>query len=219
MTGKHIVPLLIALTGSLYHGPSNAADPKSFNGTWVLDVENSQNLEDAGKERNKELMYERRLKHKQEFDRSSGTPSGKRGGMFAHAAATAEIINDDARPLPWEVTEEVEAMIEAESIKLYFARKIAILYGSERKRLLKVNTSGRSFSVSGSAVTKDEIGTSMTYVEDGSIVVETDTRWRDRMVERFALNDTAEQLSVTIRLQQVGQGPWLEYVRVFDRTN
>lgn len=219
MTGKHIVPLLIALIGILCHGPSIAADPKSFNGTWVLDGEESQNLKDAGKERNKELLQERRLKHKQEFDRSSGTPSGKHGGMIAHAGAVDKMIREDQRPLPWEVTEEIEAVIEAESIKLYYARKIAILYGRERKRLLTVNPSGRSFSVSGSAITKDDIGTSMTYLEDGSIVIETDTRWRDKMIERFTLNDTSEQLLVTIRLQQVGQGPWLEYVRVFDRAN
>ena len=217
MTHKHIVPILIALTGFLCHGSYTAADPRSFNGTWVIDGEESQSFKDAGKERNKELLQERRLKHKQEFDRSPGTPSNKRGGMHAHAFASNKMIREDERPLPWEVTEEIEAMIQAESIKLYYARKIAILYDGERKRLLTVNPSGRTFSVSGSAITKDDIGTSLTYLEDGALVIETDTRWRDRMIERFTLNDTSEQLLLTIRLQQIGEGPWLEYIRVFDR--
>ena len=218
MTDTRIFPMVIALSCALFFGPRALSDPKSFNGTWLLHAQESQSFKDAGKEKNEDLLRMRREKHRQEFNRDSGTPSGPRG-MVAHANAANKMIREDERPPPWEVVDEIEAMIEAESIKLYYARKIAILYGDARKRLLKVNPAGRSFSISGTKITNDEIGTSLTYMEDGTIVIETDTRWRDKLVERFALNDTSEQMLVTIRLQQVGTGPWLEYTRVFDRQN
>ena len=137
--------------------------------------------------------------------------------MFEKAAAASKMIADDQREPDWSTVDQVLEMIEAPSIKLYSSRKIAILYGEERKRLLSVNPNGRSFSVSGTTVTQDDIGTSLTYAEDDALIIETDTQWRDRLVERFVLSDTSEQLLITIKLQQVGSGPWLEYVRVFDR--
>ena len=221
MTNKRIAPLLLAVTCVLCRAPDTHADVKSFNGTWTLNEEASQTFKEAGKVRNKELLAERRIEHKKEFDRSPGTPSGRgqTGGIASHAEASMRMMREDERPPVWEATDEVAQMLEAESIKLYYARKIAILYGAERKRLLTVNPAGRSFSVKGSSITKDEIGTSLTYLEDETIVIETNTRWRDKLIERFELNDTSDHLLVTIRMQQIGQGPWLEYVRVFNRAN
>ena len=221
MTNKRIASLLLALTCVLCRAPDIRADMQSFNGTWTLNEEASQTFKEAGKARNKEVLKDRRLQHKTEFDQRPGTSSGrsKPGGIAGHVQASTEMMREDERPPVWEATDEVAQMLEAESIKLYYARKIAILYGAERKRLLTVNSAGRSFSVKGSSITKDDIGTSLTYLEDETIVIETDTRWRDKLIERFELNDTSEHLLVTIKMQQIGQGPWLEYVRVFDRAN
>ena len=202
--------MLLALACVLCHAPNTLADPRSFNGTWTLNKEDSQTFEDAGKERNKELLQKRRVKHAQELD--SGAGEFERGQGI-------ELLRKDERPLPWDTTGEVAKMLEAESIKLYYDRKIAILYGAERKRLLVVNPAGRSFSVSGSTVTKDDIGASQAYLKDGAIVIETDTRWGDTLVERFELNDTSDQLLITVRMQQITQGPWLEFMRVFDRAD
>ena len=58
MTKKWSVPLLLALTCVLCHAPHALADSRSFNSTWNLNEEGSQTFEDAGKERNKELLQE-----------------------------------------------------------------------------------------------------------------------------------------------------------------
>ena len=205
------------IAGACFFAPHIVADSGSVNGTWVLNEEESTTFKEAGKALNKKIKNRNIKKHKQEFDRSSGTSTNKAGGMFEKAAAASKMIAEDQRQPDWSTVDEILEMIAAESIKLYSSRKVAILYGEGRKRLLAVNPSGRSFSVSGTTVTQDDIGISLTYVENGVLVIETDTRWRDKLIEQFVLDDTFEQLLVTIKLQQVGTGPWLEFVRVFDR--
>ena len=218
MTKKRIVPLLLALTGALCYVSFTLADPRAFNGTWTLNATDSQTFEVAGEELNKALLRELRLERTYEMDGRPSKSSSKHVGKSSHDQSI-ELLRHDERPVPWEAADELAQMLEAESIKLYYARKFAILYGAERKRLLTVNLAGRSFSVKGTTVTKDDIGTSLAYLEDGAIVIETDTRWHDKLVERFELNETSDHLRVTIRMQQVILGSWLEYVRTFDRTD
>lgn len=210
MTNRQDVPLLLALACVLCYAPDTRADPRSFNGLWTLNEAESQTFEDAGKERNKESLRKRRIKHGKELD-AAETEFARGHGI--------ELLRKDQRPRPWSATGGVGEMLETESIKLYYGRKIAILYGAQRRRLLALNPGGRAFSLSGSTVTKDDIGDSIAFLDDRTIVIETDTRWGDKLVERFELNDTSEHLLVTVRMQQIPQGPWLEYVRVFDRAD
>lgn len=214
MTKKRGVPILLVLACVLYHAADTRADPRSFNGTWTLNQEGSQTFEGAGKERNKSLLAKVRLKRAKELD-----PKYHERDSAAEHRQSVELLSDDERPATWIAMDEVAPLLEAESIKLYFARKIAILYGAERKRLLTLNASGRSYTVSGSTLTKDDIGTSLAYLEGGAMVIETDTRWGERLVERFELNETSEHLLVTVRMQQIAKGPWLEFERVFDRSD
>ena len=218
MTKKQIVPLSLVLTCAFWYVSFTHADARTFNGTWTLNATGSQTFEAAGEELNKALLRELRLERTHEMDGRPSKSSSKHSGKSSHDQSM-ELLRHDERPVPWDAADELAQMLEAESIKLYYARKFAILYGVERKRLLTVNPAGRSFSVKGTTVTKDDIGTSLAYLEDGAIVIETDTRWHDKLVERFELNETADHLRVTIRMQQVILGPWLEYVRVFDRTD
>ena len=68
-------------------------------------------------------------------------------------------------------------------------------------------------------MTSDEIGRSLTYVEDGALVIETDVYNGDKLAERFALGADPDTLEVTIRLKDGNRRPWLEYQRVFRRAD
>jgi hypothetical protein len=192
------------------------ASPEQLNGTWSLDAEGSQDFETAGREMNERLNEEARSKSKQKFGRDEQSdPSGNR--FQAQASAAHRMIREDRRSYDWEVPEEAEPIVEAESIKIYLARKLAILYGDELRRLLAINPGGRVYSVRGTEYSDDEIGRSLTWIDGDALVIETGLVVGGKLVERYELDAASERLVVTVRLQQQPGAPWLEFVRRFAR--
>ncbi len=192
-----------------------SAEITGLNGEWVIDESNSENFEDAGRAFNEAKNEHKRRKEAQEFNRNS-TAGG--GNKFQNSAnATEEFIREDSRSKAWSVPDELEPMIEAARLKIYVSGKVIVLYGSERKRLLAINPSGRAYSVRGTEFTDDVIGRSLTYIDDAALVVETDLRSGSKLVERYAAGETADTLIETVRIQQDGRGPWLQFKRQFKR--
>ena len=186
-----------------------SAEITGLNGEWVIDESNSENFEDAGRAFNEAKNEHKRRKEAQEFNRNS-TAGG--GNKFQNSAnATEEFIREDSRSKAWSVPDELEPMIEAARLKIYVSGKVIVLYGSERKRLLAINPSGRAYSVRGTEFTDDVIGRSLTYIDDAALVVETDLRSGSKLVERYAAGETADTLIETVRIQQDGRGPWLQF--------
>jgi hypothetical protein len=196
--------------------PCAAAEPGPLNGNWVLDAESSDNFDDAGKRANEEAARIQREKKDQKFARDEQKPLS--GSRFARQAMSTDMmIREDARSEVWDPPDLVRIMVDAEVVKLYSARKLAILYDAEVRRLLQLNEGGRYYSVSGRELTSDDIGRALAYADDGAIVVETDLIAGGKLIERFELDEATDRLMVTFKLQQRGTGPWVEFVRFFTR--
>jgi len=210
--GGVCLTLLLVLLATTTLSRANEA----LNGTWVIDEELSTTLEAAGAAFNDELNEARRRNKRQTFDRSNSN-SRARGRFDQQVAATSEMIAEDMRSINWGDTAMQQDMLNAPTIKLYVARKVALLYGGTLKRLLTINPAGRAYSLSGTEVTNDAVGRSLTYLEDGQLVIETSVHGGGRMVERFRYDAARERLVMKAELQERRDGPWLEFERVFEQ--
>lgn len=209
--------LLVVLIGWVA-APVFAA-PTDFNGTWAVDDARSQDFESAWREFNKALNEQARSKRKQEFDRTSSANNRTRNKFQAAADATEEMIREDNRSNIWVVPSNAEALVEAATIKLYVARKVAVLYDGATRRLLTINPGGRSFSLRGGEISNDEIGRALTYFDDSALVVETEFGGGGRLVERYVVDPAQGRLHLTLRVQELPRGPWLEYIREYVRAD
>ena len=210
--GGVCLTLLLVLLATTTLSRANEA----LNGTWVIDEELSTTLEAAGAAFNDELNEARRRNKRQTFDRSNSN-SRARGRFDQQVAATSEMIAEDMRSINWGDTAMQQDMLNAPTIKLYVARKVALLYGGTLKRLLTINPAGRAYSLSGTEVTNDAVGRSLTYLEDGQLVIETSVHGGGRMVERFRYDAARERMVMKAELQERRDGPWLEFERVFEQ--
>jgi hypothetical protein len=190
--------------------------PEDLNGNWTVDEAHSEDLESAGRAFNKARNAEKRSKQKQEFDRSSDG-NRTRNKYQAAADATEKMIREDYRSHGWTIADEARPLVEAEAIKLYVARKVAVLYDGDTRRLLTINPGGRAFSVKGQEITHDPLGAALTYFEDDALVIETDLVAGGKLVERYALGPDSNRLIQTLRLQDDARGPWLEFAREYVR--
>ncbi|MEX2482806.1 MAG: hypothetical protein WD928_18270 [Gammaproteobacteria bacterium] len=187
-----------------------------LNGTWQLDAAAAETLEEAAAAMNAHLKEEYRRYKEQKFAKDEQVST--RGNRFlAQQRATAMMIRENDFDIDWGGPPEVRGMLSATTIKLYQDSKAVILYDGTRRRLLAINPAGRAYSVKGTELTKDDIGRSLTFVEDGALVVETDVYNGDKMIERFESSAGSDLLTLTIRLQEGRRSPWLEYERVFKR--
>ena len=193
---------------------ANHADEvdRQLNGTWQLDAKASDELDEVADKLNAELNERDRARRRDEKDRKSYSGSNR---YQRQMDAVNEMIREDNRSRQWGGPPEVRAMIEAERIKLYVANRVVVLYDDARRRLLTVNPTGRAFSVSGAEFTADEIGRSLTFFEDGDLVIETELAVGGKLVERFAFDAQTGGMRVTIRQRELRTGPWLELTRVF----
>ena len=212
----HIAALACVLLGMrpLDAGALTAVD--GLNGHWQIDEDRSDDFDDAAKQFNKDLNESIRRNSEQKFhDPNKGQ---KRGQFDGQAYATLEMIREDARSISWDVSDEVRAILEADSIKLYQARKCAVLYGNKLKRLLTVNPKGKAYSVSGEEITSDDVGSSVTYVENGALVIDTDLLEGDELQERYELDADTEHMNLTMTLRRRGLPRALEIKRVYGRS-
>lgn len=211
----HLAALLVLIACSLA-APARAA-PEDFNGNWTVDEARSQDFETAGREFNKTLNEEVRRKRKQEFDRTSSADNRTRNKFQAAADATEEMIREDNRSNSWVVPQDAEPLVGAQTLKLYVARKVAVLYDGSTRRLLTINPGGRSFSLRGSEITSDEIGRALTYFDAGALVIESEFNGGGKLIERYVVDPAQGRLVVTLRVQELPRGPWLEFVREYVR--
>ncbi|MEM7541340.1 MAG: hypothetical protein AAF384_07095 [Pseudomonadota bacterium] len=196
--------LLLALCACLTAPTISASD--TVNGSWRVNETLSDDYDEVAKELSDKLHKEYRQKQQQKFINQEN---------LDHAERTRRRIREERREFSWTIPEHIEQMLHAQTLRIHNARKVVLLYDSGRKRLLTVNPAGRAYSVRGTEISKDDVGTSLTYFDEEALIVETDVRYGGKMVERF---ERAEEgrLRVVVRVQEPAGGPWLEYVRFFD---
>jgi len=207
--------LLVALA-LVVAGLGAGAEQADLNGTWQLDEDRSQDLAAAGRAFNDERNEQERSRRKQEFDRTSSN-NRTRNKFQAAADASEALIREDHRSNVWRVPDDATPIVEAESIRLYVSRKIAVLYDSALKRLLTINPGGRAYSVKGTEITEDALGRTLTYFDDDALVIETDFSVGGRVVERYALAEDGARCVLSLRVQEDARGPWLEFSREYTR--
>lgn len=212
--GKYVIGVCCAVVfgGVAMNAPAAAA---ALNGTWQLDAAASDDLDQAAEALADRLNAQARKSRDERFDRSRTRNTGNR--YDRQVEAVESMIREDNRSLDWGGPPAVREMLGVETLKLYQSRKVVILYGGVRKRLLTINPAGRAYSVSGQELNHDELGRSLAFVDDGDLVVETELNSGGQLVERFSTDAAGERLVVSIQQRSLRKGPWLEFERVFQR--
>lgn len=197
-------------------GPLCAAELPDLSGTWILNRAESPEFEEMARLRNEELNVERRENTKQKFARGGQSQSANR--FQKQADATEKMIREDSRSIEWSGTDELRMILESSTIKLYLGRKVAILYDHEQKRLLTINPAGRAYSVSGTEISTDDIGRTLSFYDKGALVIETSPHIGGKLIEKYELAEDGRQLRQDFTVQERAGGPLLEFQRLFDRS-
>lgn len=191
--------------------PAQAQPPSS--GTWHLDEARSEVLDDVARKFNDELNEQRRKRKKQTFDRERRPKSRNR--FQNQADATEEMIREDSRSTDWGGPEHVRNLLEASRIKLYVSSKVVVLYDDKLKRLLVTNPAGRAFSLSGTELTVDDYGRTLTFFDDEALYIETEMHEGGKFIERYSVESQSAELVQHLTLQERSGGPKMELTRYF----
>lgn len=137
-----------------------------YNGSWQLDEKRSDDLQD--------VMERVRRENQEEIDQREEERQKRqqRPDIFGRDRSWDD---NRARGATAIIPKLMRTLISSQIIKIYFSRKLAIAYDKSAKRLLTPNPNGRVYSASGAGISKDEIGETLSYIEDGVLYIETRT--------------------------------------------
>ena len=203
--------LLAVATGSA------RADDARFNGSWVLDAARSEDFAPSLQAFNEKLQAR---KHKKtQGDRHFGGLGGelRSNNAYSGESAVSKAAHKSTVITEWQISDDLRTLLEAQTIKLYQANLCAILYDKKLKRLVSINNDRNSYALTDNASPRDAIGRSVSYIEGGMLIVDTDIIGGDRLIESFALNDTGTELTVAVKLRRGDVGRPLEFKRVYTR--
>ncbi len=192
-----------------------AADTEKLNGNWVLDEAQSETYMDAVKVVKEQIMKMHKRHKKQGF---GGEKHGQGGNKyFEQERASAEIRAEDTIDVDWTLPGLLDTVMQAKTLKIYQSRMCAILYDQKFKRLFAINPEGNSYSAKGTEFAHDELGRTFGYFEGQTLVVDTDIKGGDRLLQRMTIDETANELHIETRYRRSDLGRTLEYKRVFRR--
>lgn len=206
-----LLALLLVLAAGL---PAARADTDQLNGNWVLDEERSETYQDAVKVVKQQLLKQRKRQKKDRFTASGGQGGNK---YYEQERYSKELRAEDTVSVDWELPGPLAAVMEAKTLKLYQARMCAILYDKKFKRLFAINPEGNSYSAKGSELAHDDIGRTFGYFEGHTLVIDTDIKGGDRLLERFSLDDSGNELTIETRYRRTDLARTLTYKRIFRR--
>ncbi len=192
-----------------------AADSEQMNGNWVLDEERSEAYKDAVKITKQQILKLHKRHKKQEFGGSSHGQGGNK--YFEQERATKELMAEDTIDVDWSLPGPLETVMEAKTLKIYQSRMCAVLYDKKLKRLFAINPEGNSYSAKGTEFARDEIGRTFGYFEGQTLIIDTDIKGGDRLVERLAINDSGDELTIVTKYRRTDLGRTMEYKRIFRR--
>ncbi|MGR8920651.1 MAG: hypothetical protein ACU85V_13625 [Gammaproteobacteria bacterium] len=203
------VLLLLSLLGA------GAVSGHGLNGSWDLDEAASEDFSDAARAKSDELNAARRERKDAGFARERQARSGQ-NRFQSQVDATERMIEEDSRSVEWASAPELRIILEAENIRLHADRKVVVLYDGEQRRLLTINPAGRAYSVSGTEITIDEVGRSLTYFEGDTLVIETAAYAGGDLVERYTAAG-ADRLLQEVTRRESSDGPSVTVRREFRR--
>jgi len=190
-----------------------------LSGHWQLLGKVSDNFKKSSKKLNAQIMKDRRLKESenQKFDRKKPKERNK---YQAQRAATERQINDNSVNKYWGGPDEQMQIMKAKEVKIHVGRKIIVLYDSSLKRLLTINPQGRAFSHSGTEVTRDVVGYSLTYAADKKLIIETTGITGVEFSEHYYLDPETQNLVQELHVEDDRSSVYsLNMVRYFIRAD
>jgi hypothetical protein len=192
-----------------------AQETPSFTGSWILNAPRSDEFQVKAEELTtaiNERLRKRKAKRFEDYNRER-----KQGQFSSQQAATMRMMHEDARSLSWELDDDLSAMLEGKSIRIYQSNLCAVLYDKKFKRLVSINPKGRSVSRTRNAVANDKVGRSVAFFEDAGLVIDTDLLGGDRLIERFVLNEDGAQMTLDVEYRRRDLGRSLTFTRYFIR--
>ena len=192
------------------------ADSEKLNGNWVLDDAKSESYIGATKILKAQLLKLRKRHVKQDFDRSHG---GGKGGnkYYEQERASSELRAADTVDVDWTLPGDLDVVMKAKTIKIYQSRMCAVLYDKRFKRLFAINPAGNSYSAKGTEFAHDGLGRTFGYFEREVLVIDTDIKGGDRLLEKFSLDAAGEELKILTRYRRTDLDRTLEYTRIYHR--
>lgn len=199
--------LQACLLGGLALSLSPAFANDIYNGSWLFNKKRSDDLQDVMEIIRRENQEEIDQREEEKQKRTSKPDVFGRNREWddrrAHGATA---------PIP----KLMRTMISAETIKIYFSRKLAISYDKEIKRLLTPNPNGRVYSASGAGLSKDSVGESLSYIENDILFIETRTDI-GKIKERFDPLTEPGKLIITWQIEAPAIERSVEMTTVYDK--
>ena len=120
------------------------------------------------------------------------------------------------RPATAVVPKMMRALISSEMIKIYYSRKLAISYDNKTKRLLTPNPNGRVYSATGAGLSNDELGETLSYIENDVLFIETRTEV-GKIKERIDPIAEPGKLTITWNIKAPSMERAVEMTTVYDK--
>jgi hypothetical protein len=209
--------LFLSLTSSEAVLAKSMEKVGDLNGHWELVDKISDDFETASKQLNRQMMKDRRLaeSENQQFDRKKPKERNK---YQSQRAATERQIAKESINKYWGGPDEQMQIMQAKEVKIHVGRKVIILYDSLLKRLLTINPLGRAYSYSGTEVTRDLLGSSLTYSADKKLIIETTGITGIEFSEHYYLEPEKQYLVQELNVQDDQSSTYgLKMIRYFTR--
>ena len=190
---------------------------EALSGDWALDEELSDEFNAASKALNKAIKKARRKAESENQKFDTGSKPRERNRYDSQVRATEAQIKDSTAEKYWGGPAAQNLIFQTHTIKFYVGRKVVILYDNSQKRLLTINPSGRAYSYSGTEVTNDYVGRSLTYFDGDVLVVETTGTTGMEFIEKYRVAEETGQLVQSLEIEDDRHDHTLTMTRYFDR--
>lgn len=190
------------------------ADTEKLNGNWVLDEAASESYIGATKIVKAQLLKLNR-RHKDQFSSDKRGQGGNK--YYEQERASKQLRASDTVDVDWTLPGDLDIVMKAKSVKIYQARMCAVLYDKRFKRLIAINPAGNSYSAKGTEFAHDALGRAFSYFERETLVIDTDVKGGDQLIEKFSLDEAGEALKILTKYRRSDLGRTLEYTRVYRR--
>ncbi len=207
----------VLIVAAFYLVCENSIAVEDINGNWVLDSDSSDEFDSASKALNKSIKKARRKAESENQKFDNGPRPRQRNRYDSQVRATEAQIKDSSAVKHWGGPDEQDLIFQTSTIKFYVGRKVVALYGSSQKRMLTINPSGRAYSYSGTEVTDDYVGRSLTYIDGEILVIETTGVTGIEFSEKYNVDKETGQLVQSLEVGDNRSDRVLKMTRYFNR--
>tara|TARA_A100001037_G_C15115521_1_gene621182 strand:+ start:266 stop:967 length:702 start_codon:yes stop_codon:yes gene_type:complete len=212
-----VLGLSISLVVFFFPKNSFSANTNSLSGTWLIDKGAGDDVQ--------EIVEDHLYKRKREYAGPKGSqPEPARDRSYGEISQSHywETLNEgnlrkESKNLRRLGTAYPLLTAQNVTIEVTEQQLVDITYDKLLQRQVRPNPKGRIFSASGSELTNDTIGHTLTYWNDETLVLETDPPHSGKFIEKLKTIEGSEQLKYTISVRSIELKKPIEVVRIFKR--